>query len=55
METFTQEEVQNLLVLLEAGARAVSSQSQLLHAANVLTTAHNLAEKVKKLVKENDK
>ena len=55
METFTQEEVQNLLALLEAGARTVSSQSQLLQAANVLAAAHNLAEKIKKLVKENDK
>lgn len=47
---FTQEEVQNLLVLVEAGARAISGQNQLLQAANVLAAAHNLAEKVKKLV-----
>jgi hypothetical protein len=46
---FTQEEVQNLLVLVEAGARAISGQNQLLQAANVLAAAHNLAEKVKKL------
>lgn len=46
---FTQEEVQNLLVLLEAGARSISGQNQLLQAANVLAAAHNLAEKVKKL------
>ena len=46
---FTQEEVQNLLVLVEAVARAISGQNQLLQAANVLAAAHNLAEKVKKL------
>jgi len=49
---FTQEEVNNLLALLEAGARAISGQNPLLQAANILGAAHTLAEKVKKLAPE---
>lgn len=49
---FTKEEVQNLLVLVDAGARAVAGQSSLAQAANVLATADALTTKVKGLVKD---
>lgn len=46
----TKEEVQNLLILIEAGARAISSQNPLDKAGAILSTAHDLATKVAKLV-----
>ena len=54
MVDFTKEEVNNLLILIDAGARSISSQNQLSKAAEVLAAAGVLSEKVAKLVKEKE-
>ncbi len=43
---FTQEELQNILVLIETGARSISSQSSLDKAGEVLILAKNLQDKL---------
>lgn len=46
----TQDEVNNLLVLIQAGARALSSQQgEMDKAGEILMLAHSLASKVKEL------
>ena len=51
----TKEEVQNVLVLIEAGARALAAQNPLDKGGNIMMTAHALAEKVAELApKEPD-
>jgi hypothetical protein len=42
----TQEELQNLLVLIETGARSISSQNPLDKAAEILILAKNLSTKL---------
>lgn len=54
-KTMTKEEVQNVLVLIEAGARALAAQNPLDKGGNIMMTAHALAEKVAELApKEPD-
>lgn len=48
----TKEEIQNVLVLVEAGARAISSQNSLDKAGVILATAHDLCVKLSKLTDE---
>lgn len=43
---FTQEELQDVLVLIETGARSISSQNPLDKAAEVLILAKNLSIKL---------
>lgn len=46
MSEFTKEEVTNVLVLIEAGARALSSQNKLDQASAILATADTLSKKL---------
>lgn len=46
MSEFTKEEVTNVLVLIEAGARALSSQNKLDQASVILATADGLSKKL---------
>jgi hypothetical protein len=48
----TKEEIQNVLVLVEAGARAISSQNPLDKAGAIMATAHELSVKLSKLADE---
>lgn len=50
---FTKEEVQNLVVLVEAGARALAGQNKLDQASAILATADQLVKKVVKLAPED--
>lgn len=50
----TKEEIQNVLVLVEAGARAISSQNSLDKAGAILATAHDLSVKLSKLAEVID-
>ncbi len=52
---FTKEEVNNLLALVDAGARAIAGQNGLSQAANVLAAAASLSDKVKNLVPDEVK
>jgi hypothetical protein len=45
----TKEEIQNILVLIDAGARALASQNPLDKASSIMATAHDLAQKLAKL------
>lgn len=47
MAEFTQEELNNLLVLVETGARAIAERSDLQNAQNVLAAAANLINKLR--------
>jgi len=42
----TQEELQNVLILIETGARSISSQNPLDKAAEILIIAKNLSDKL---------
>lgn len=46
MSEFTKEEVTNVLVLVEAGARALSSQNKLDQASAILAAADMLSKKL---------
>lgn len=50
MSEFTKEEVTNILVLVEAGARALSSQNKLDQAAAILGAADALSKKLTTLL-----
>jgi hypothetical protein len=50
----TKEEIQNVLVLIDAGARALASQNSLDKASGILATAHDLANKLVKLEEPKD-
>lgn len=43
----TQEELQNVLILIETGARSISSQNPLDKAAEILIIAKDLSDKLK--------
>ena len=45
----TKEEIQYVLVLIEAGARAISSQNPLDKASTIMATAHELSTKLAKM------
>lgn len=45
----TKEEVQNVLILIEAGARALSSQNTLDKAGAIFAAAHDLSMKIAKM------
>jgi len=47
MAEFTQEELNNLLVLIETGARAIAERSDLQSAQNVLAAAAQLINKLR--------
>ena len=49
----TKEEIQTVLVLVESGARAIASQNPLDKASGILATAHELAQKLAKMVEED--
>lgn len=46
----TEEELKNVLILVEAGARALSAQNSLENASNILATAHQLGKKLQSLI-----
>lgn len=48
--SFTKEEVMNISILIEAGARSLSSQNKLTEAGSILSVASGLIDKVQKLV-----
>jgi hypothetical protein len=49
---FTQEEIQNLLVLMEAGVRAITSQTPVDKCSEIFRVCSVLMEKVKSLKEE---
>lgn len=51
---FSQEEVNNLLVLLDAGARSLAAQNKLDKAAGILGAADALSKKVAELTKKDE-
>lgn len=51
---FTQEEITNILVLIETGARSISSQTELSKAGEVLIVASALANKIRQLNQQVD-
>jgi len=55
MGEFTKEEVTNILVLVEAGARALSSQNKLDQAAAILGAADALSKKLITLIPQESK
>ncbi len=46
MKNFSKEEVSNILVFIENGARSLSSQSKLGEASSILATADALTKKI---------
>lgn len=45
----TKEEIQNILILVEAGARAIAAQNPMDKASGIFATAHELSTKLAKL------
>jgi hypothetical protein len=48
----TKEEIQNVVVLIDAGARALASQNPLDKAGSIMATAHELSLKLAKMVED---
>jgi hypothetical protein len=51
-EKFSKEEVQNLFILVDAGARAISAQKNLGEASGIMGAANQLINKLSKLIPE---
>lgn len=51
----TKEEIQNVVVLIDAGARALASQNPLDKAGAIMATAHELAQKLAKMADSDNR